>query len=106
MQMMVDGVLRDMTPEEIAEWQAAQDTPPPVPSRITRRQARLALLEAGLLDVVEQIMANPETPRAVRITYEDATEWWRNDPMVAQFAAELDLTSEQVDALFYRAATL
>lgn len=80
--------------------------PPPVPSRITRRQARLALLKTGLLDAVEQIMTNPETPRAVRITYEDAAEWWRDDPMVTQFASDLELTSEQVDDLFRLAATL
>lgn len=106
MQMWDRGALRDMTPEEVAEWQAAQAEPQPVPRRITRRQGRLALLQAGMLDAVEQIMANPETPRAVRITYEDATEWWQGDAMIAEFAAALDLTDAQVDALFVQAAAL
>lgn len=79
---------------------------PSVPKRITRRQARLALLEAGLLDVVEQIMADPETPRAARITYEDAAEWHRDDPLIVTFAKQLDLSDEQIDALFVRASTL
>jgi hypothetical protein len=80
--------------------------PPGVPSRITRRQGRLALLDADMLDAVEALMADPATPRAVRITYEDATEWWRSDPMIASFAASLALTDEQVDDLFRLAATL
>lgn len=81
-------------------------SPPTIPTRVTRRQARLALLEAGLLDQVEAIMRNPDTPRTVRITYEDATEWWRNDAMITAMALALGLTPEQVDHLFVTASTL
>lgn len=104
MQMIQDGVLRDMTPAEIAEWQAAQAVPAAVPQRITRRQGRLALLEAGLLDQVEAIMRNPDTPRAARITYEDATEWWRDAEIIEAMAKGLNLPPEQVDELFRVAA--
>lgn len=104
MQMWDKGALREMTPEEIAEWRAAQAVPPPVPRRITRRQGRLALLQAGLLDAVETAIT--QAPRAVQITWQDATEWWREDPMIATFATELGLSAEAVDSLFRAAAEL
>lgn len=75
-----------------------------VPQRITRRQGRLALLEAGLLDAVQEAIA--AAPREVRITWEDAVEWWRDDALIAAFARAMKLDDEQVDALFRRAAAL
>jgi hypothetical protein len=104
MKMWDKGVLRDMTAAEIAELEAAQASPPPVPRRVTRRQARLALLNAGFLESVEAAIA--KAPPAVRITYEDATEWWRDDPLIASLSASLGLTSEQVDNLFLEASRL
>ncbi len=106
MQMIQDGVLRDMTAAEIAEWQAAQAAPAPVPQRITRRQGRLALLQAGLLDQVEAMMRDPGAPRDIRITYEDATEWSRDSPMILTFGQALRLTPEQVDEMFRAAAQM
>jgi hypothetical protein len=78
--------------------------PDPPPDTITRRQGRLALLGAGLLDAVEAAIA--EAPREVRITWEDAAEWWRDDPLIAHFATTLRLTRAEVDELFRVAATL
>jgi hypothetical protein len=99
-----ETVVRDATPAEVAEIEALRNAPPPVPHRVTRRQARLALLNAGLLDAVEAAIAN--APPAVRITYEDATEWWRDDPLIASLSASLGLTTEQVDDLFLQASRL
>jgi hypothetical protein len=82
----------------------AAPSPPTIPARVTRRQARLALHHAGLLDQVEALMASPETPREHRITYEDATEWWRDDPIIQAIGQTLGLTPGQVDALFVAAA--
>lgn len=102
-----DGIVREMTPEEIAEFEASRTAgPPPVPQRVTRRQARLALLQAGLLGQVEEMMTAPATPAAVRITYEDATEWWRDDPLVASLGGALGLTAADIDELFRAAAAL
>lgn len=78
---------------------------PTIPARITRRQARLALLQADLLNQVEWLMRTVAT-REVQITYEDALEWWREDAMLTAIASMLNLTSEQVDALFIAAASL
>lgn len=70
---------------------------------ITRRQARLTLLSAGLLDVVEAYMSREDTPRAVVIEYEDATQWHRDSALVTGVATALGLTDEQVDDLFAQA---
>ena len=75
-----------------------------VPQSVTPRQARLALLEAGFLDQVE---AAVETiGGATKITWEYATVFLRDDPMIATLGALLNLTSAQIDALFIRAAQL
>ena len=79
---------------------------PTIPARVTRRQARLALHQAGLLGQVEALMASPETPAAIRITYEDATEWWRDDPIIQAIGPALGLTPGQVDDLFVTASTI
>jgi hypothetical protein len=99
-----ETLVRDATPAEVAEIEALRNVPPPVPTVISRRQARLALLNAGLLDAVEAIIAN--APPAVQITYQDATEWWRDDPLIASFLVSLGLTTEQVDNLFLEASRL
>lgn len=75
-----------------------------VPTAVTKRQARLALLGAGLLDTVEALIA--QQPAAVRITWEDATEWRRDDPILIQIAAALGMDGPAIDALFTTAATL
>jgi hypothetical protein len=88
----------------VAEYVPPPPAPPPVPAVISRRQARLALLNAGLLESVEAAIAN--APPAVRITYEDATEWWRDDPLIAELAQSLGLSESQVDELFVKASRL
>lgn len=78
--------------------------PAPVPVAVTPRQARLALLGAGLLDTVEAAIA--AGPRADQITWEFAVDVRRDYPMIANLGTALGLTSEQVDDLFRTAATL
>ena len=88
----------------------APDPPPEVivPQRITARQARLALLEAGLLDDVDAIIeALPANVRAhVRIEWDRATHVERGSAVTQMVAAAMGLTSAQVDALFVAAAAL
>lgn len=72
---------------------------------ITPRQARLALLGAGLLDAVETELAKPEN-KAAQIAWEYALEIKRDDPLIATFAVVLGLTDAQIDALFETARTL
>lgn len=89
---------------------ALQEFPPlpPVPSSITPRQARLALLGAGLLDTVQSAFAQLPDPQrtAASIEWEYATTIERTSPLVSQFGPILGLTEEQIDELFIAAAQL
>ena len=78
--------------------------PEPVPQRISALQARRALLAADMLDQVEAAIA--QQPRAVRITWEYATEIHRDDPMLAEVAQAIGLNTNTLDDLFRAAAKL
>jgi hypothetical protein len=83
--------------------------PPPPPEAVTARQARLALLGAGLLDNVEGALAaipDPLSRRAAQIEWEYALEIRRDSPLIAALAPLLGLTDEQVDDLFRAAEGL
>ena len=71
---------------------------------ISPAQGRLALLQHDLLEAVEAWIATQ--PRATQIEYESRTEWRRNWPLVIAAGAALDLSDEDLDALFEQAATL
>ena len=79
----------------------------PVPQIVFMRQARLALLEVGLLDNIEQIInLLPEPLKSeARIEWEYATEVRRDWPTLNQIVDHLNLTSEYVDELFILAST-
>jgi hypothetical protein len=90
-------------------WDGSVFTPPapppePVPEAVTPRQARLALLGAGLLDTVEATIAAGS--RADQITWEFAVDVRRDYSMIANLGTALGLTSAQIDDLFRTAATL
>ena len=101
--------------QEFDRWLAAGNTPEPadpvvpqIPQVVTMRQARLALLGAGLLTQVETaIDALPEPHRsAARIEWDYSSEVHRSKAFVQQLGAALGLTNQQLDALFTQAATL
>lgn len=91
-------------------WEVVMAEPPaaPVPSAVTMRQARLALLQAGLLDQVNAaIAAMPGVEgEAARIEWEYAQEVRRDSPLVAGLSATLGLTEAQLDDMFRMAAGL
>lgn len=78
--------------------------PPPsdVPQAVTMRQARLALLGAGLLAQVNTAVANMPGADgdAARIEWEYAQEVRRDSPLVAALSATFSWTSAQLDDLF------
>lgn len=71
---------------------------------ISPRQARLALLQAGLLDAVETYIATQ--PRAVQVEWEYANEIRRDHALLTDAAAALGLSEAQLDELFIAAASL
>jgi hypothetical protein len=82
---------------------------PPVPQQVTMRQARLALLGAGLLDQISVAIAAIEDPlqrKAAEIEWEYSQEVQRSNGFVAQIAPALGLDDAALDALFTQAAQL
>ena len=78
------------------------------PQRCTRRQGRLALLQAGYLTAVEQsiaAIADPAQRMAAQIEYE-ADTWERDNAFLQGMWAQLGGTAEQLDDLFALAVTL
>lgn len=87
-------------------WSNGQVTTsqPPIATVVTMRQARLALLQFGVLATVNtNIALGSETDR---IKWEYATEVRRTDPLVTNMATALGLNASQLDALFALASTL
>ena len=79
-----------------------------VPEVVTMRQARLALLGAGLLAQVNTAVANMPGAEgdAARIEWEYAQEVRRDSPLVAGLSEILGLTDETLDNLYRTAAGL
>ena len=87
------------------ETLTAPSAPPaPIPQSVTMRQARLALLAAGLLSTVETAIAG--VGPAAKIEWDYATEVQRGSGLVPAMATALGLTDAQIDALFVTASTL
>lgn len=95
-------------------WEGGQFNAPapaaaPAPQSVTMRQARLALLGAGLLDGVDAALAaipDEMQRRAAQIEWEFAATVERQSPWVANLSAALGLADVQLDALFVAAAGL
>ena len=79
-----------------------------VPEVVTMRQARLALLGAGLLAQVNTAVANMPGAEgdAARIEWEYAQEVRRDSPLVAGLSEILGLTDEALDNLYRTAVGL
>ena len=91
--------VRDLTVEELeAAYQAS------IPQVVSIRQAKLALLEAGLLNTVNAAVAAAD--QATQIEWEYATEIRRDWPTLVALTPMLGLTNNQIDQLFIVAATL
>ena len=106
----VESLPEDFAPERFIWRNGAlvpRDIPQrlePVPQRITALQARRALLAANMLDQVDAAIARQ--PRAVQITWEYATEIYRDDPMLVEVAQAIGLNTNTLDDLFRAAAKL
>jgi len=82
---------------------------PSVPVSVTSRQAKRALLDAGLLDDVEDaIAAIPDKleRRRVQIDWIEAQDFRRDWPVLVSLAKSLGLDSAALDALFIEAKNL
>ena len=103
--VQIDGVLGVYVQ---ADWETMREDEMrarnPVPQQVTMRQARLALLSAGLLDDVEMVIA--AAGRAAQLEWEYAAVVDRSNPAIAAVQQQQGLTDAQIDALFREAAKL
>ena len=106
---IVDGIEEVLSAAEeseiLAEW-AANAGKIIVPTIVTMKQARLALLDAGLLPTVNSAIAGltGSAGDAARIEWEFSADIHRGDDLVTQISGGLGLTSTQIDALFISAS--
>lgn len=79
-----------------------------VPTTVTMRQARRALLQVGKLSAVNTaIAAMPGAQgEAARIDWEFSSDVRRDEPLVAALMPVLGMTSIELDQLFISAARL
>lgn len=79
-----------------------------VPLAVTMRQARIALLQAGLLAQINTAIAAMTGPTgdAARVVWEFSSEVRRDNQLLETMATSLGLTSAQLDQLFITASGL
>ena len=82
--------------------------PEPIPTSISPRQARLALLQAGLLSQVDTAINSLESPakEQAQIEWEYATSIERSSEWINQLGGALGLDDAGIDDLFKTASTL
>lgn len=87
------------------KWEVVEN---PVPAEVSLSSFRIAVRKAGLFDAVEAAIASLTGDDKI-----EAEEKWnranvirRDHPMLSQLAAGLNLTNEQVDAIFRQAALI
>lgn len=81
---------------------------PEVPSSVTMRQARLALLAAGKLNAVTDVIASLQSPQRelAQIEWEYAATVNRGSQLVALLASAIELDEAALDQLFTAASVL
>jgi len=97
------SMLASALPED-AEILPADIPAPVIPSIVSMRQARLALLQAGLLSTVNAAIGAGGD--ADKIEWEYAAEVNRNTPLVQNMKVGLSLSESDLDNLFTLASTL
>lgn len=103
------SIRADLIPISDEDAAAAEaSAPAAVPDVISMRQARLALLGAGLLTDIDAIIASLPSPmkEAAQIEWEFASEVARNSPLIATLAPSIGLDAGAIDALFVAAIAL
>jgi len=83
----------------------APDAPQPVPFKVSRMQAKQALLAGGLLATFDAAVAASGNP-VLQLYYAETSDFHRDHPDLVAFMAALGMTDDQVDDLFRAAALI
>lgn len=104
-----DRLTRIVNEAELTDVLSAYSLPGPVvrvPTSVTLYQGRAALINAGLFDQVKAAVdAGGQNSLAFQ-AFEYANHWYRDSAFIAQLAAGLGLTEQQIDELFISASLL
>lgn len=99
--------------QQYLDWLAEGNTPEPyvappapVPSTVSRFQARAALAQTGHFDEVASHMATLPATNIQRLAWEDAAQFDRKSPTLQNIAQVLGLDDAELDALFVLASTI
>lgn len=79
---------------------------PHVPLKVTRRQARQALLLEGLFDLVQpaiNAIPDPVQRQMAQIEWDDSQDFERDRPLLIQIGYSIGLDDAGLDALFIKA---
>lgn len=95
--------LEPYTDNETIELLVAQRKEELKPKELTPRQARLILLQYGLLDDIEELV---KTNKPISIWWEYSLDIQRNDERLLEFATIAGITSEQLDTMFLEGSKL
>ncbi|MBX5253308.1 hypothetical protein HJC03_23350 [Rhizobium sp. NLR4b] len=98
-----EGYAEEFLADSDSEVIAFRNNPLPV-AAVSARQFKLQLLAAGLLDSVDDWVA--QQPRDVRIAYEYSGTFVRNSPMMEVGFTAMGFTPQQIDSFFAAAAQL
>lgn len=96
---------RDATAEEMMLLQQDNEPFQNVPTTITARQLRLALVDRGIdIGKIDEIInALPgEQKTAAQISWEYAHTFKRNNPMLLQVAEAIGITEEELNDIFIK----
>jgi len=96
----------DLVAGTYTETWVEEDKPIVVPSQVTPRQLKLAMIQDGIYDTVKSIV--DQQPTSVQVDWYDATFFERsNDTLEAlRLHPGINKTPEEVDGLFVLAETL
>lgn len=77
-----------------------------VPNRVSKLQAKVALLQSGLMPQIDDILTDSETSDIVKLAWNDASEFRRGSLPINMMAGLLNLTEQEVDNLFILANSI
>jgi hypothetical protein len=99
----------------VQTWAVEPATPEEIEQRLQQKrqamivtpfQAKVALLNAGVLDEVQALISAPTTDLKIVLAWSNVTRFERLSPMVAGIATALGWTDEELDDLFDAAAQI
>lgn len=108
-QMSSEEVDRHINPDKYLSEQQKQDKLTKSLRSLSRKQFKLALLDKGLLDALEDSISNindTTTKRRIQIEYTESTEFVRTSEVIKTMFTLLNKTEEEINSFWQQALTL